>query len=441
MALNTDLSLRNSTIYSLYLRNHSPEGTLRAAQGDLARIRNLGTDILWLLPIHPIGEKNRKGSAGSPYAIRDYRGINPEYGTLEDFTGFVEEAHRLGMKVMIDVVYNHTSPDSLLFEQHPEWFYQKPGGGPGNRVGEWYDIIDLDFSNQDLQDYLIDTLEYWLSLGVDGFRCDVAPLLPLEFWMLARERCEARKPGVIWLSESVEPRFLLEMRNRGYGCLSDGEIYRAFDVAYDYDSFDVFKLYLEGRADFEDFIDVKRRQQYILPGNYLKLRFTENHDQERSRHWIPDPRAHRNWTAFTAFEQGTFLVYGGQEVADPHRPDLFDKDPVRWETEPGFAGFIQKLTKVRRDPIHCQGFYQIHRTSTRGVVVATYRNTAEDLSVSRLRLGIFTLEDKRGTLDLTEVLPQGLLNLEAKNLLDGEPVRLTQGKTSIPREPVILDLL
>lgn len=129
MARNTDVSLRKQTMYSVYVRNHSEEGTFKAVTRDLDRIKDLGTDIVWFMPIHPIGEKNRKGILGSPYAISDYRKVNPEYGTLEDFKELIGETHKKGMKLMIDVVYNHTSHESVLWQEHPEWFYKKPNGG------------------------------------------------------------------------------------------------------------------------------------------------------------------------------------------------------------------------------------------------------------------------------------------------------------------------
>ena len=145
MAKNTDKNDRNQIMYSIFVRNYTAEGTFEGVRRDLDRIRGLGTDIIWLMPIHPTGEKCRKGTLGSPYAIRDYRAVNPEFGTLEDFQRLVDDIHAHGMKCVIDVVYNHTSPDSWLAEHHPEWFYHKPDGSFGNRVGEWWDVIDLDY--------------------------------------------------------------------------------------------------------------------------------------------------------------------------------------------------------------------------------------------------------------------------------------------------------
>lgn len=165
MAVNTDLHLQNQVIYSVYVRAHTPEGTFRAVIPDLDRIKALGTDIIWFLPIHPIGVKGKKGSLGCPYANRDYRTVNPAYGTMDDFKALVDEIHKRGMKCMIDVVYNHTSPDSTLYAAHPEFFYHGPDGKPGNKMGDWADVIDLDYRNRDLWAYQIDSLVMWAQIG------------------------------------------------------------------------------------------------------------------------------------------------------------------------------------------------------------------------------------------------------------------------------------
>ena len=187
MAAATDIALRQQVMYSVFVRNYSKAGNFEGVRRDLRRIRDLGVDIIWLMPIHPIGEKCRKGRMGSPYAIKDFRAVNPDFGTEEDLKRLVGDAHGLGMKVIIDVVYNHTSPDSVLAVSHPEWFYHKPDGSLGNRIGEWYDVVDLDYRKQELWDYQIDTLKKWAGI-VDGFRCDVASLIPLEFWLRARRK-------------------------------------------------------------------------------------------------------------------------------------------------------------------------------------------------------------------------------------------------------------
>ena len=184
MAAHTDPKLQRQVIYSIYVRSHTPEGTFRAVIPDLDRIKALGTDIIWFMPIHPIGVEGKKGSLGCPYANRDYREVNPAYGTMENFRALVDEIHARGMKCMIDVVYNHTSPDSTLFREHPEWFYHGADGRPGNKIGDWADVIDLDYGKRELWDYQIESLVMWAGI-VDGFRCDVASFVPLEFWRRA----------------------------------------------------------------------------------------------------------------------------------------------------------------------------------------------------------------------------------------------------------------
>ena len=232
MAVNTDLSLRRQVIYSVFVRGHTKEGTFRALEGDLDRLKALGADILWLMPIHPIGEEGRKGTMGSPYAIRDYRAVNPDMGTVDDLCHLVDAIHDRGMKCIIDVVYNHTSPDSWLAEHHPEWFFHKPDGSLGNRFGDWWDVADLDYSHKELWEYQIETLKYWARL-VDGFRCDVAPLVPLEFWKRAREEVAAVRPGCFWLCESVERGFHVAARAQGFASLSSALLNNAAAVYSD----------------------------------------------------------------------------------------------------------------------------------------------------------------------------------------------------------------
>ena len=224
MAANTDPRLQNQVIYSIYVRNHTSEGTFRAVIPDLDRIRALGTDIIWLMPIHPIGVEGKKGTLGCPYANRDYRAVNPAYGTMEDFEALVREIHARGMKCMIDVVYNHTSPDSVLYREHPEYFYRGPDGKPGNKLGDWADVIDLDYSNRGLWQYLTDTLVMWAKL-VDGFlrSCGILAAGP--------RGGRRRKPGLHLARRNGPPqlrlsraaaRCLFRTGRRGVSCLRSG---------------------------------------------------------------------------------------------------------------------------------------------------------------------------------------------------------------------------
>lgn len=311
------MQLRNMTIYSIFVRNHG--GKFAVIEKDIPRIKALGVDMIWLLPIHPIGKKQRKGRLGSPYAIADYRSVNPEYGSMEDFRHFADVVHASGMKLMIDVVYNHTSPDSWLAQHHPEWFYHKPDGSFGNRIGDWSDIIDLDYSQPGLWDYRIETLKMWAEV-VDGFRCDVAPLVPLSFWLRARKEVEKVRPGCIWLAESVEPEFTRDNRNRGMISHSDAELYQAFDICYDYDIYGDFFRYVRGEICLSDYAAALLRQESIYPANYVKLRFLENHDRPRMGFLFPEERLQRNWLSWMFFQKEHhcfMLVKNGQYNIDP----------------------------------------------------------------------------------------------------------------------------
>lgn len=425
MAKNTDKSYRNQIIYSVFVRNYSPEGTFEGVRRDLDRIQSLGTDIIWLLPIHPVGEKARKGSLGSPYAIRDYRAVNPEYGTLEDFQRLVDDIHAKGMKCIIDVVYNHTSPDSWLAQHHPEWFYRKPDGGFGNRVGDWTDIIDLDYSQPELWDYQIETLKYWASM-VDGFRCDVAPLVPLEFWLKARAEVETVRPGCFWLAESVEPPFVQEGRANGLEVLSDSECFQAFDACYDYDIFDQLQSYLEGKTSLREYAEAVSRQEFTYPENFVKLRFLENHDRARAAFIIPARTALLNWTAFLYFQKGITLLYAGQERSCTHRPSLFDEDKLDWSGE-DITDLLQILAKLKRNPILTNSRYEVHALP-RDILYASHRKGERRL------MGIFSVQ---GNNSLVEVdAADGFYS----NLVDGRMVEVYSGMVCCEGVPIIFEV-
>lgn len=426
MARNTSLQYRNQVMYSIYVRNYSEEGTFEAVRRDLGRIKALGVDIIWLMPIHPCGVKNRKGSLGSPYAISDYRAVNPEFGTLEDLKALVEEIHTLGMKCIIDVVYNHTAPDSVLAESHPEWFYHRPDGSFGNRIGDWYDVIDLDYSNRELWDYQIETLRYWAEI-VDGFRCDVAPLVPLDFWLCARKAVEEVRPGCIWLSESIEPGFITYTRSIGLGALSDSEIYQAFDICYDYDIFPDFLRYLKGEISLSRYADAVNGQEWIYPENYIKLRYLENHDNNRAAQLIPCEKALRNHTALQYFQKGMPLLYAGQEVCATHTPGLFDKDTVNWQTGKDLSDLLRRLYVIKKHPLMTTASYTL-QAYPHDIALACHEKDGKRL------MGVFSLRGECGLLRVD--LPDG----RYENLLNGETVELRAGHLGCNGEPMIFEV-
>jgi glycosidase len=415
--------LRNQVIYSVFVRQYGKEGTFAEVRRDLPRIRDLGVDIVWFLPIHPIGIKGRKGALGSPYAIRDYRAVNPEFGTMVDFRALVDDVHRLGMRCMIDVVYNHTSPDSILMAEHPEWFYRKPDGSFGNKAGEWLDVVDLDYAHPALWEYQIETLRQWAEL-VDGFRCDVAPLIPLEFWQMARQAVELVKPGFIWLSESVEPVFTAENRARGMVSLSDSEIYQAFDIAYDYDVYGDFLAFLKGQSPLSSYVEALNRQESAYPADYVKLRFLENHDRPRAAFLFPDMKQRRNAVAMIYCLKGTALLYNGQERSAVFRPSLFDRDPIDWESGEDMTPLLRRLHAIKRHPLFAEGAYRV-LDSGNGVLQTAYKKGQTRL------IGIFSL---RGNSALVETpCPDG----RYVNQIDGSAVHVEGGLTFTAGEPIV----
>jgi len=312
------------------VRNHSEAGTFDGLIADLDRIASMNVDVLWIMPHYPCGREARKGSLGSPYCIEDYRGVNPEFGTVDDFSRLVKEAHARGLRLMIDIVFNHTSRDSKLWkEKGPGWFKVDAAGQP---TSPWTDVADLTHAddNDELVEELISSLEYWAELGVDGFRCDVAPLVPLRFWHDARARLDASHPGLVWLAESCDPGFVLANRKIGPGLCDSQLLDRAFDLVYDYDLWNCWCECAEGAGDVRRYLEMLRFQEAVLPKGAGKMRFVENHDQQRVMGRIKDARRVMAWTAFAAFNRGAFLVYAGQEDAAMHAPSLFEKDTVEW---------------------------------------------------------------------------------------------------------------
>lgn len=425
MAKNTDIKLRDNVIYSIYVRNHTKEGTFRAIEPDLDRIKELGTDIIWFMPIHPIGIKGKKGTLGCPYANRDYRTVNPEYGTMEDFKSLVDLIHEKEMKCIIDVVYNHTSPDSVLTEEHPEFFYRKENGEMGNRIGEWSDVVDLNYNNRDLWEYQVESLKFWAGI-VDGFRCDVASLVPLDFWRYAREEVSKVNPECIWLAETVGFDFIKECRRQGYEIFSDSEMFQAFDIEYDYDVWPTFRDYWEKKNSLSWYVERLNVQDAIYPCNYVKLHWLENHDVPRMKSYTKDPMVLKNWTAFLYYLKGATLIYAGQEFENKYQPSLFEKDDISIQTGYDLSGFMRRLYNIKKQVLHNDSDFEAVCDDETGVVVAVR------VSGHHKIVGVFTLEGKEACVNVP--LDDG----EYINLITREKILVENGMLTIKDMPMIL---
>jgi glycosidase len=424
MAKNTEISLRNKVIYSVYVRNHTNDGTFNAVAEDLDRIKSLGTDIIWFMPIHPIGIKNKKGSLGCPYANKDYRTTNPEYGTMDDFKSLVEKIHTKGMKCIIDVVYNHTSPDSNLSVEHPEFFYRKPDGNFGNKVGDWSDIIDLDYSNKELWQYQIDSLVMWAKI-VDGFRCDVASFVPVEFWKQAREAVAKVNPDCIWLAESVHSSFNVFSRKSGIYAASDYELFDAFDMEYDYDIREVFDKYLKSETTLSNYMDMFNYQEAIYPQNYDKMRCLENHDQPRICHYVKNRSDLENYTAFLYFLKGSTLIYAGQEFGCDETPSLFDKDVFPRNTGIDLSKLLAKLDTIKKTVLDDDDYFRADADDENDIAILERDNKSK-------KVGIFSLKSKSA--DVKVDLPDG----DYKNEISGETVTVSNGKIHCNGKAIII---
>lgn len=466
----------SSYIYQIFLRNFTQEGTFRAAIPELERISNLGFDWIYLTPIHPIGEKARKGTYGSPYAIRDYRKINPELGDETDFTNFVEEVHAHDLKLMIDIVFNHTSPDSVLVHEHPDWFIRAADGLPWRKCEDWSDVVDFDYrSSPHLWLELIDTLAMWRDRGVDGFRCDVASLVPSEFWRQARQRVNKYDPGIkeekaplVWLAESVHPAFLRKMRLLGYNSWSEPELHAAaFDLTYDYDGWERLEKIWEQGMSFERYLEYLYVQETLYPKGAKKLRFLENHDQERAAHRFGNRAKLRAMTPFYQFLPGVSMSYMGQELALEHKPNIFEKDPIELELgdkeferyfiaslratkeakeeAPFFSwtigqDFRLKDGAAREEVIYCLRSveptkmpYPIDRSMIRK---GNYLLVIQPELDSPTRQRFYGSASKKASSSL-EYTPSALFDIEGTDLLSGEEVRIAEGDR-IPRIPASL---
>jgi len=322
---------QNANIYEVNLRQYTKEGTLQAFAKELPRLKKMGVDILWFMPIHPIGEKNRKGPLGSYYAVKDYKAVNPEYGSFDDFKMVVEEAHKLGMHVMLDWVANHTSWDNVWVEPHPE-FYEKDENGDYISPFDWTDVISLDYNNKGMRAAMIDALKFWVAeADIDGYRCDVASEVPTEFWEEVRPQLQSIKP-VFMLAESEQADLLV----------------KAFDMNYGWEFHHIMNQVAKGEKNVKDILAYLVKEDSVKPDRAYMMYFLTNHDENSWNGTInerlgdaEDAMAVMCWTL-----GGMPLIYSGQEAANTKRLEFFEKDDIDWKDYPQ-ADFYGKLNALK----------------------------------------------------------------------------------------------
>ena len=345
--------LLKSIIYQVFVRNETEEGTFKALENKLEEIKNKGCDILYLMPISPIGTKGRKGSLGSPYAIKDYKAINKEYGTLKDFKSLINKTHKLGMKIIMDIVFNHTSRDSVLISKHEEYYYHDKNKNLGNRVGEWSDVYDLDLNKNETQNYLISILKLYKSWDVDGFRFDVASFLPSSFYQKVKK---ALNPDTILLAEAVDGNFLLDARSTNREVLSNEELFEGgFDMVYHYANWHFFSEFLNNPSleNLSIYKATLEMEQASIRQDGLVVRAIENHDRPRICSYKGNDNFHKSLLAYSFFTKGPAFVYSGEESKEIHTPSLFDKNTITFKNfDKDYFSFYMKNIKLKRRDIN-----------------------------------------------------------------------------------------
>ena len=336
-ARKTPAWARDAVVYEVFPRVFSPEGNLAGVTARLDQIRDLGATVVWLMPIHPIGSEKRKGSFGSPYAIRDYYAVNPDYGTPADLTRLVREAHARGLKVILDVVANHTSWDSVLMKT-PELYVRDARGRVQPPNADWTDVAKLDYANPKTRAQMVEMMAYWLrEHGVDGFRCDVAGLVPTSFWEEARPKLEAIRPDLFMLAEWSSPDLMTQ----------------AFDADYAWPFHAALTRVLSLGAPASQIRDTWQEERRAFPKGTLHLRFSDNHDEKRAIVRFGEPAAIAAQALVFALD-GLPLVYNGMEIGDSGEsggPALTERIPIFWpiaERRPEFPRFYRQMIALRR---------------------------------------------------------------------------------------------
>jgi len=372
-ARSTPTWVRQSIIYEIFPRQFSATGDFNGVTAQLDRLKQLGVDILWLMPIHPVGKLKAKGAFGSPYAVRDYYGINPQYGTAADLHRLVGEAHRRGLKVIMDIVANHTAWDSVLMKM-PDFYTHDAAGHIIPPRPEWTDVAALNYDNPKLRRYMIDMLKHWVrEFDLDGFRCDAAGMVPTDFWEQARTELDALKPGLFMLAEWDNPALMA----------------RAFDVDYAWKGYTAMADAIQGRSPASAVREQWQRESAEYERGALRMRFSDNHDESRAIVRFGEPAALAA-AALVFTLDGVPLLYNGMEVGDTAEsgaPALFEKLPINWSTverRPQFAQAYRQLTTLRHGhPAFMGGeLVWVHNSEEARVLSFIRRGAGESLLVA-----------------------------------------------------------
>lgn len=409
---------RDAVLYQINTRHFTEEGTFKAAQEGLPRLKELGVEILWLMPIHPIGEENRKGTLGSPYSVLDYYGVNPEFGTEEEFRAFVDAAHAQGFKVILDLVANHTAWDHPLRSEHPDW-YEKTWDGDFRPTPwwDWSDIIDLDWSKPGVREHVGGAMEYWVrEFDIDGYRADVAGYVPLDFWETARARLDA-----------IKPVFMLgEVQQSGFH-------HAAFDATYAWDWHNTTKNVAQGKGNATSFYGYYAENESLWPREAMRMTYIENHDSNAWEGTMEENYgdALEAMTALSFTGEGLPLIHNGMEACNAKRLEFFERDPIDWSQGDGcdYGNLLARLIDFRKaNPALENGQW--------GAVMQKVENSSPEQLFAWVRqedgnkvLGLFNMSGRALEATFSDALPEG----EYTDFANGEAVVIGEGhKVELP---------
>lgn len=326
---------KNANIYEVNIRQYTPEGTINAFAAHLPRLKDLGVDILWLMPIYPIGVDKRKGTMGSPYSTKNYKEVNPDFGTIDDLRNLISQAHKMGMHVLLDWVANHSAFDNVWALEHPEWYTRNAQGEiihPADT--DWTDVADFNYDNPEMRAAMIDAMEYWVKeVDIDGYRCDVAGFVPNDFWKSAIDSIKRIK-DVFMLAEWDDPKMHTEA---------------GFDMTYGWGFHHMTNQISKGE-ETPDRIDAFMQEEKRFPATAIRMNFTTNHDENSWNGTVKERYgAAADLFAVLAYTlEGMPLLYSGQEAKLDKRLSFFDKDTIDW-SDLSKQPFFKKLFQLKHE--------------------------------------------------------------------------------------------
>ncbi|MDV4071196.1 1,4-alpha-glucan branching protein [Elizabethkingia anophelis] len=354
-----------ANIYEVNVRQYTEEGTFKAFEKELPRLKDMGIKVLWFMPITPIAQEQKKGSMGSPYAAQDYTSVNPEFGTLQDFKDLVNSAHEQGFKVIIDWVANHTGWDHIWTKTHPE-YYLHDADGSFHKASGMDDIIELDYTNQEMRREMIEAMKFWVrEADIDGFRCDLASWVEVDFWEQARPETEKIKP-LFFIGEYDE------LENPEYG--------KTFDASYSWKWMHLTEDFYKNNLPLSNLIDLLK-QYSAIPYSSMRAWFTSNHDENswNGTEYEKYGEMAKALAVFSVTWDGIPLIYSGQELPlRTKRLEFFEKDPIPWNGTYEMAEFYKKLLTLKSNNPALRG-------ADDNVVTILLQNTAPDKVFSYLR--------------------------------------------------------